>query len=91
MVLAAAEAEAPVRARWQRRRCRRRRVPRRKRRPPPPLMKQPLLRQLFHSCLTSGVTVGAAVLTATLHTTRNKPHHTKLTMEDTVYCRGPDF
>jgi hypothetical protein len=31
------------------------------------------LRQLFHSCLTSGLTVGAAVLTATLHTTRNKP------------------
>jgi hypothetical protein len=49
----------------------------------------PVLRQLFHSCLTSGLTVGATVLNATLHTTRNKPHHTKLTMEDTVYCRGP--
>ncbi len=57
--------------------------------PPFPTPHPTLLGQLFHSCLTSGVTVGAAVLTATLHTTRNKPHHTKLTMEDTVYCRGP--
>ncbi len=38
---------------------------------------------------TTGLIVGAAVLNATLHTTRNKPHHKKLTMEDTVYCRGP--
>ncbi len=50
-----------------------------------------LLRQLFHSCLTSGLIVGAAVLNATLHTTRNKPHHKWLTMEDTDYCRGSRF
>ncbi len=50
-----------------------------------------VLRQLFHSFLTSGLIVGAAVLIATLHTTRNKPHHKWLTMEDTVYCRGPIF
>ncbi len=48
-----------------------------------------LLRQLFYSCLTSGLIAGAAVLIATLHTTQDRPHHKWLTMEDTVYCRGP--
>ncbi len=48
-----------------------------------------LLRQLFCSCLTSGLIVGTAVLIVTLHTTQDRPYHKWLTMEDTVYCRGP--
>ncbi len=43
----------------------------------------------WNSCLTSGLIVGAAVLNATLHTTRNEPHHKWLMMEDTVNCRSP--
>ena len=48
-----------------------------------------LLRQLFYSCLTSGLITGVAVLISTLHTTQDRPHHKWLTMEDTVYSRSP--
>jgi hypothetical protein len=47
----------------------------RRRREPGQAGTRSLLRQLFHSCLTSGLIAGAAVLVATLRTTQDRPHH----------------